>query len=119
MIKGIFPTEWGISAHYHEHADTNPEDIDCLRIVEGFILENLRSSVDLSHLIFILKPFRTVFSHAKVDEGKVERVCYDKVVGLEVKMCCAQILMHVGDTLDYLTAELFLGLHSKRLIILN
>ena len=66
MIKGIFPTEWGISAHYHEHADTNAEDIDCLRIVE-LTLENFWSSIDLSHLMFILKPDRAVLSHAKVD----------------------------------------------------
>ena len=66
MIKGIFPTEWGISAHYHEHADTNAEDIDFYRVV-FLVIEDLRSSIDWSHLMSVLQWIRTVFNHAKVD----------------------------------------------------
>lgn len=66
VLEATISTEWGSSAHDHEHANTNPEDIDCLRIVE-LTLENFWSSIDLSHLMFILKPDRAVLSHAKVD----------------------------------------------------
>ena len=66
MIKGILSTEWGISAHYHEHADTNAEDIDFYRVV-FLVIEDLRSSIDWSHLMSVLQRIRTVFNHAKVD----------------------------------------------------